>query len=87
MLELTQPAVSQGLTRLRLLIQDPLFVRTPGGVQPTPKADRLAQAVRQALATLEAGAQRIGRLRSAALAQDLPHPHERHRRRPLPARR
>ena len=52
-LELTQPAASHGLTRLRLLIQDPLFVRIPGGVQPTPKADRLAQAVRQALATLE----------------------------------
>lgn len=52
-LELTQPAASHGLTRLRLLIKDPLFVRAPGGVQPTPKADRLAQAVRNALGTLE----------------------------------
>lgn len=52
-LELTQPAASQALTRLRLLIKDPLFVRAPGGVQPTPKADRLAQAVRVALGTLE----------------------------------
>jgi DNA-binding transcriptional LysR family regulator len=52
-LELTQPAASHGLTRLRLLIKDPLFVRAPGGVQPTPKADRLAQAVRTALGTLE----------------------------------
>ncbi|MFC5496991.1 LysR family transcriptional regulator [Caenimonas terrae] len=52
-LELTQPAASHGLTRLRLLIKDPLFVRAPGGVQPTPKADRLAQAVRSALGTLE----------------------------------
>ncbi len=52
-LELTQPAASHGLNRLRLLIQDPLFVRKPGGVQPTPKADRLAAAVRQALGTLE----------------------------------
>jgi DNA-binding transcriptional LysR family regulator len=52
-LELTQPAASHGLTRLRLLIKDPLFVRAPGGVQPTPKADRLAQAVRLALGTLE----------------------------------
>lgn len=53
MLELTQPAASQALTRLRLLIKDPLFVRAGGGVQPTPKADRLADAVRSALGLLE----------------------------------
>jgi len=52
-LELTQPAASQGLTRLRALIHDPLFVRAPGGVRPTPKAERLAQPVRHALVTLE----------------------------------
>ncbi len=53
LLDLTQPAVSQGLTRLRLLIKDPLFVRAPGGVAPSPKADRLADAVRSAMSTLE----------------------------------
>ena len=53
LMDLTQPAASQGLTRLRLLIKDPLFVRAGGGVQPTPKADRLANAVRSALSTLE----------------------------------
>jgi DNA-binding transcriptional LysR family regulator len=53
LLDLTQPAVSQGLTRLRLLVKDPLFMRAPGGVQPSPKADRLAPAVRSALAGLE----------------------------------
>ncbi len=53
MLGLTQPAASHGLSRLRLLIHDPLFVRAPGGVGPTPKADRLAIAVRAALGTLE----------------------------------
>jgi DNA-binding transcriptional LysR family regulator len=52
-LDLTQPAASQGLTRLRALIHDPLFVRAPGGVRPTPKAERLADPVRQALAMLE----------------------------------
>ena len=52
-LDLTQPAASQGLTRLRGLLQDPLFVRGAGGVQPTPRADRLAEPVRQALAMLE----------------------------------
>ncbi len=52
-LALTQPAVSQGLTRLRLLLRDPLFVRAGGGVRPTPRAERLAPAVRTALVTLE----------------------------------
>jgi DNA-binding transcriptional LysR family regulator len=53
LLGLTQPAASQGLTRLRGLIHDPLFMRSGGGVQPTPKAQRLAEPVRHALATLE----------------------------------
>lgn len=53
LLDLTQPAASQGLSRLRTLLQDPLFMRKAGGVQPTPKAQRLADPVRQALATLE----------------------------------
>lgn len=53
LLGLTQPATSQGLTRLRLLLKDALFVRAPGGVAPTPRAERLALAVQAALATLE----------------------------------
>ncbi len=53
-LALSQPATSQALTRLRLLLKDALFVRGAGGVSPTPKADRLAQAVRVALTTVEA---------------------------------
>jgi DNA-binding transcriptional LysR family regulator len=53
LLDLTQPAASQGLSRLRTLLQDPLFMRSAGGVQPTPKAQRLAEPVRHALATLE----------------------------------
>jgi DNA-binding transcriptional LysR family regulator len=53
LLDLTQPAASQGLSRLRTLIHDPLFMRSSGGVQPTPKAQRLAGPVRQALATIE----------------------------------
>jgi DNA-binding transcriptional LysR family regulator len=53
LLDLTQPAASQGLSRLRTLIHDPLFMRTARGMQPTPKAQRLADPVRQALATIE----------------------------------
>lgn len=52
-MDLTQPAASQGLTRLRALLGDPLFIRAAGGVQPTPKAKRLAEPVRQALALIE----------------------------------
>lgn len=52
-LNLTQPAASQGVQRLRTLLQDPLFTRSARGVQPTPRAERLADPVRRALATLE----------------------------------
>ena len=53
LLGLTQPATSQGLTRLRLLLKDALFVRAPGGVAPTPRAERLALTVQSALGSLE----------------------------------
>ena len=52
-LRLTQPAVSNALARLRKLFGDPLFVRTPRGVDATPFARELAEPVRQALALLE----------------------------------
>jgi DNA-binding transcriptional LysR family regulator len=52
-LGLSQPAASQGLSRLRLQMRDALFVRAGGGVRPTPRADRLASAVQRALATVE----------------------------------
>lgn len=52
-LGLTQPAASHGLGRLRLLLKDALFTRAPGGVAPTPRAERLAVAVQSALGTLE----------------------------------
>lgn len=52
-LGLSQPAVSHALTRLRLRLRDPLFVRVAGGVAPTARADELAQAVRQALAAVQ----------------------------------
>jgi DNA-binding transcriptional LysR family regulator len=51
-LNLTQPAISHAVTRLRDILGDPLFVRRANGVQPTPRALALAQPVAQALATL-----------------------------------
>ncbi len=38
---MTQSAVSNALRRLRDRFNDPLFVRTPAGMQPTPMADQL----------------------------------------------
>jgi DNA-binding transcriptional LysR family regulator len=52
-LGLSQPAVSHALTRLRLALHDPLFVRVAGGVKPTPKADQLARRVEAALSMLD----------------------------------
>jgi DNA-binding transcriptional LysR family regulator len=48
-LELTQPAVSNALARLRKLLGDELFLRTPQGMQPTPFAEQLAESVTYAL--------------------------------------
>jgi len=52
-LGLSQPAMSHALNRLRWLMKDPLFVRTPQGMQPTPRAEELAAPVRQALSDLQ----------------------------------
>jgi DNA-binding transcriptional LysR family regulator len=45
--------VSIWLARLRKGLGDPLFVRTPTGMQPTPRADALIGPVREALASLQ----------------------------------
>jgi len=52
-LGLTQPAVSNALSRLRGLFDDALFVRTPAGMDATPFARELGEPVRQALALLD----------------------------------
>ena len=48
-LGLTQPAISQGLRKLRKCLDDPLFVRALQGVEPTPRALELAGAVSELL--------------------------------------
>jgi len=48
-LGLTQPAVSNSLARLRKLLGDDLFLRTPSGMEPTPFAEQLAEPVTYAL--------------------------------------
>ena len=46
---LSQPAMSGALTRLREVFNDELFVRSPTGMQPTPRADDLAGPISSAL--------------------------------------
>lgn len=53
-LNLTQPAVSHALARLRDVFQDPLFVRRGSAMVPTPMARQIAERVRGALVSLSA---------------------------------
>jgi len=51
-LGLSQPATSHALSRLRHMLHDDLFVRTPEGMQPTSRAEQLMEPVRNALRAL-----------------------------------
>src|SRR5580658_1572501 len=50
---LSQPAMSHALNRLRYMLGDELFVRTPDGMAPTPRAEMLAEPLRNALSDLQ----------------------------------
>ena len=52
-LGMTQPALSNALSRLRTTFQDQLFIRERYGVQPTPVAAELAPVIAEALARLD----------------------------------
>lgn len=52
-LNLTQSAISHALGRLRQAFGDPLFVRHPGGLQPTARAMEIAPGIREGLAQLQ----------------------------------
>jgi len=51
-LNLSQPAMSGALARLRQQLGDPLFVRREGQMRPTPRARQLALPIAAAIATL-----------------------------------
>ncbi|MEN4167724.1 LysR family transcriptional regulator [Serratia marcescens] len=44
-----QPSVSNALARLRILLNDPLFVRSSGGMSPTPRAHQLMPQIQRVL--------------------------------------
>jgi DNA-binding transcriptional LysR family regulator len=50
---LSQPAMSNALARLRTVVGDPLFVRTPRGMTPTARAKALSERVRFALKEIQ----------------------------------
>ncbi|WP_100656453.1 LysR family transcriptional regulator [Alteromonas flava] len=56
-LSITQPAMSNGLKRLRDLFKDPLLVRTSDGMTPTQRALELQPIIRDVLARLETSIQ------------------------------
>jgi DNA-binding transcriptional LysR family regulator len=52
-LGVSQPAVSRALRRLREMFDDPLFVRRPSGITPTPRAHSIVRAIRPTLDRLQ----------------------------------
>jgi len=56
-LGITQPAMSNGLKRLRDLFKDPLMVRTSDGMTPTKRALELQPVIRDVLGQLESSIQ------------------------------
>lgn len=52
-LGISQPGVSNALSRLRKLLGDELFLRTSRGMVPTPYAESLAQPIADALGALQ----------------------------------
>lgn len=52
-LGLSQPAVSHALTRLRIALKDPLLIRTPAGMVPTPHALAMQPKLRDMLSNVQ----------------------------------
>ncbi len=48
-LGISQPAMSNGLKRLRVLFDDPLLIRTSKGMTPTERASELKPVIRELL--------------------------------------
>src|SRR5210317_743890 len=52
-LGISQPAMSNGLRRLRKLFSDPLLVRTSDGMSPTEQAEKLQPKIRDVVASIK----------------------------------
>ena len=65
-LNLSQPAISHALGRMRLMFDDPLFIRHGRAMTPTPLARRMIEPIRQALQGLEVTLNKVDRFDPAA---------------------
>ena len=54
-LYMSQSAFSHALNRVREQLEDPLFIRTSQGMEPTPRARQLIPVIRESLGRLERG--------------------------------
>ncbi len=59
-LNLTPSAVSHGLRRLRHLLRDPLFLKTPNGVKPTDRARALSGPIAEVLSRIDGIVSTVG---------------------------
>jgi len=66
-LNLSQPAISHALARLRGIIGDPLFARHGRAMRPTPKARQMIEPVRESLHRLEASLEIGGRFEAGTV--------------------
>lgn len=66
LLELSQPAMSNSLRRLREMFGDPLLIRTSEGMVPTERALALQPMIREVLATVEQAVQPQTRFTAAS---------------------
>ena len=89
-LSLSQPAMSNGLRRLRVMFDDPLLVRTSNGMTPTERALELQPLIREVLARVDkvvqpqadfeaATAERFFRIMATDYAESTIFPHILHR--------
>jgi len=90
LLSLSQPAMSNGLGRLRILFDDPLLVRTSDGMTPTERALQLQPLIRDILTRVDkavqpqaafdaATAERFFRIMATDYAESTIFPHILHR--------
>jgi len=70
-LGMSQPAVSKSLARLREAFNDPLFVRSPRGIVPTPRAHAIVDAARAHLQYLQEDLLKAERFDPAASTRPL----------------
>lgn len=89
-LSLSQPAMSNGLNRLRQMFDDPLLVRTSDGMTPTERALQLQPLIRDVLSSIDkavqpqsafeaASAERFFRIMATDYAESTIFPHVLHR--------